>query len=406
MDTKISIAFLDRTEEDITVSLNKNCLLYGLNGQGKTRVLKTIDLLISFSKKENFLDSFKLLKDLNLKSLTINGIPYEELFLVKDSIENIQDNNFIEWMQKKESQLEIYIAYLDMFYKRMVDLDDFTNSYRKRLSVLISRLKRMVKDTERTKYNLDNFVACIDELNRLFYIFDKFNREERLLSFNEENAMRHSLIYQDYREIIYLGEDILNSLKVTIDFSDIELMKKFDIEKNKVKSALNNTITKYITTENLMITEIEQYIKNKIFLEKNRYFENIWNDRKVSDNFFIDLKSKLRDLNRLLNNYMKVEIHIDFDGNILFKKSNEEIDFHKLSSGEKRVIILFSSITFFEANLFLIDEPELSLSLNFQNRLVNDLNRLIGNNNMIVATHAPFIFKDFKLLENYEIVNV
>lgn len=403
MDTTISIAFLDRKDEDITISLNKNSLLYGLNGQGKTRVLKTIDLLVSFSKKSDVLDSFKLLKDLNLKFLTINGIPYEELFSVKNSIEDLQDKNFNKWLVDHEDELTLYMDYLDMLYSRIMNLDDFSNRVKQRFAVLIRRLKQCISKETKTIHTVDDLSVRIKELNDLI---EMIAQEERLSNYSKESMMLQSFSDNEYRDIYYLGEKILRSIRMSTSFGSKKLMKRFADEKNKVKLALSSITTSYVTTENLTITEIEQYIKNKIASEKNKYFENMWNGKRGSIEKITIFKVKVRKLNRLLSNYMNVNIDVDFNGNMLFKKSDEEIEFFKLSSGEKRLIILFSSIIFYEANLFLIDEPELSLSLNFQNRLVNDMNRMIENNNMIVATHAPFIFKDFKLLENCEIVNV
>lgn len=73
-----------------------------------------------------------------------------------------------------------------------------------------------------------------------------------------------------------------------------------------------------------------------------------------------------------------------------------DLPIDRLSSGEKRIIKLFLSVQFTDADIVLIDEPEVSLSLNFQSKLINDLLLLASTNRkkMILATHAPFIFED------------
>ena len=61
-----------------------------------------------------------------------------------------------------------------------------------------------------------------------------------------------------------------------------------------------------------------------------------------------------------------------------------------------RIIKLFLSVVFEKADIYLIDEPEVSLSLNFQSKLINDLVYLCERkgSRIVLATHAPYIFKD------------
>lgn len=80
---------------------------------------------------------------------------------------------------------------------------------------------------------------------------------------------------------------------------------------------------------------------------------------------------------------------------------NKEIELSQLSSGEKQIVSLFSML--YLSNLaiprfknkkiiLLIDEPELSLSMRWQRKLLPDIMNS-GNCSMLVAvTHSPFIF--------------
>lgn len=67
----------------------------------------------------------------------------------------------------------------------------------------------------------------------------------------------------------------------------------------------------------------------------------------------------------------------------------------KLSSGEQHEIILFYKLIFdFEKNsLILIDEPELSLHISWQNKFIDDIKKVIDKKKMttIIATHSPDI---------------
>jgi len=85
----------------------------------------------------------------------------------------------------------------------------------------------------------------------------------------------------------------------------------------------------------------------------------------------------------------------------IFLPDEKPIDFNLLSSGEKQIITLFSYLVFSEnknKKIVLIDEPELSLSVLWQERLLVDLSGLADS--LIAATHSPFIFSD-PLIKNY-----
>lgn len=85
------------------------------------------------------------------------------------------------------------------------------------------------------------------------------------------------------------------------------------------------------------------------------------------------------------SNLMKVVVRNVFSG--------EEIDLEALSSGEKQVISLFSHL-YLESGqkIVLIDEPELSLSLDWQKRLLPDVITSPGCAQLLAITHSPFIF--------------
>ena len=73
------------------------------------------------------------------------------------------------------------------------------------------------------------------------------------------------------------------------------------------------------------------------------------------------------------------------------------IDLSKVSSGERKLIIIFAVGIFFNKFLML-DEPELSLSLVWQETLLPDLLNECDNH-MILATHSPYIVNDESVRE-------
>lgn len=69
------------------------------------------------------------------------------------------------------------------------------------------------------------------------------------------------------------------------------------------------------------------------------------------------------------------------------------VKFDDLSSGEKQVISLFAHMYLDSRNkIVLIDEPELSLSIDWQRRLLPDVVKAPNCSQLLAITHSPFIF--------------
>ena len=73
---------------------------------------------------------------------------------------------------------------------------------------------------------------------------------------------------------------------------------------------------------------------------------------------------------------------------------NSSIDIRNLSSGEKQIISLFSKIYLESSEEFILlfDEPELSLSIEWQKILLPDILKSGKCKLLLAVTHSPFIF--------------
>lgn len=73
--------------------------------------------------------------------------------------------------------------------------------------------------------------------------------------------------------------------------------------------------------------------------------------------------------------------------------SRREVPLESLSSGEKQMISLFARLYLYPGNkIVLIDEPELSLSLDWQRQILPDVLTAPTCRQLIAITHSPFIF--------------
>ncbi|MDY8137454.1 AAA family ATPase [Aquimarina sp. 2201CG5-10] len=129
----------------------------------------------------------------------------------------------------------------------------------------------------------------------------------------------------------------------------------------------------------------------------------------VEDSFekikiFDTISKKIEILLDIINKRFKhKKLIIDKEEGFLFKSTiikDEENNFqtinvNQLSSGEQNELVLFYSLLFKtkKDSLILIDEPEVSLHISWQNSFIHDLKEITKLNNLdvLIATHSPDI---------------
>ena len=81
---------------------------------------------------------------------------------------------------------------------------------------------------------------------------------------------------------------------------------------------------------------------------------------------------------------------------LIFKDGEETIHLGQLSSGEKQLLIILLRVFLMdeEPYVLLMDEPEISLHIEWQYRLFEEIQRLNPRCQIITSTHSPSIFGD------------
>lgn len=90
-------------------------------------------------------------------------------------------------------------------------------------------------------------------------------------------------------------------------------------------------------------------------------------------------------------------IGIDLSTNkLIFKDDNQYIHLEDLSSGEKQFLLIIFKVFLMEGKpaILLMDEPEISLHIDWQYELVNIIRQLNPNCQLIISTHSPSVFGD------------
>ena len=78
-----------------------------------------------------------------------------------------------------------------------------------------------------------------------------------------------------------------------------------------------------------------------------------------------------------------------------FSPTDDGIPMDSLSSGEKQIVSLFARLCLDRADyIIMIDEPELSLSIEWQRRLLPDIVKTEACKGLLAITHSPFVFQN------------
>lgn len=122
----------------------------------------------------------------------------------------------------------------------------------------------------------------------------------------------------------------------------------------------------------------------------------------VEDKFtvFEELRDKIGLLTEVINSrFLNKKMHIRQSKGFVFTPTagtdSNLLSASELSSGEQHQLVLFYELLFRvqSGSLILIDEPELSLHIAWQNQFLTDLERIVkaGDFDVILATHSPDI---------------
>lgn len=149
------------------------------------------------------------------------------------------------------------------------------------------------------------------------------------------------------------------------------------------------------TTKLLYGLNASQFVKVNKLLKEFEKFERESNKALEKINLYIET----------LNFFLK-----DSAKKLLFKEDTSELAFHTmdrkgyittefrdikyLSSGEQQLLVLFSYIAFNsqDGKLYIIDEPELSLHIKWQEEFLNQLEKITPSGvQLILATHSPIL---------------
>ncbi|EEZ39545.1 TPA: AAA family ATPase [Photobacterium damselae] len=324
-------------------------------------------------RNENFSSPSKVRKvlgDLSLSNYSLNDIPQSLVAL--------------------ESALNFHVLYLPTYRRIERDLKQIFPSLEddlKKYNRYHSSFIRNREHIELVEFGMQDVQSMISsKMNEL------------------ENEFRSSLetLTSGYLRVILRKEYMQEESLPTYKFNDSELDAIFEkIERDgsffSSDDLINLRRTAHALNEGSLSSDIDMLsahlIKQLLNLHKNQ----------------LNKEDKVRTFAKLTNSYLKgkkfefdnkefrLPLVPDFENSeFILCESPNEIDLGLLSSGEKQIVSLFAHmyLSDFDDYLVIIDEPELSLSVPWQKRLLEDIALTSNCSGLIAVTHSPFIYNN------------
>lgn len=397
---------------DFNVNFNSNMtFLIGINGSGKTSVLNAISWVLTPSLKKLVNNKFekivikitdqghgeviKVYKDLNKDKIIFNRSGNEiELPL------EVKDNDFREtYFETNKRALE--------FINNLPPTPIFLPLDRIRLSKKAPTIRRVRVSRSRTirqRYNtIDNSLKEILNLVEKFYRekhteLNKYNEELRkqlvLSTFRyHKNKMSKPWSMEEVKNKRKIIKRAMNSLGIFETEQKNNYFDNFFDELEKVAIKLDS---KNKTKENEKITdEMFEWLINSPQIQRiNDLIDLIKEYNKNKEELFSEISLFLEVINSFFGDTNK-NIEFDKTGEIVVEFQNEPRSVNMLSSGERQLLIIFAHLFFgvdkSNSLIYMVDEPELSLHLKWQNQFAKFLRKASPDSQFILATHSPEI---------------
>jgi predicted ATPase len=408
--TKAAASFF----KDVTIFI-------GLNGTGKTTFINLISAVLT-------VDLFQL-NSLQFEEITINLIEPNKKSKRKITVANTQEpsNSFNGYsIYEYKVGTKTYTVYLtpdarlkkplnekESFRYLSPDIRRQYISLKREISSLVEisqiSVYRQVT-SESFEFDPRQRATAVDE--RLQQLFERFSRYQ--LKLETQLNERSTRFQQDaLASLLYNEEfDEFNSHRLQ-DISEMDL----ETQSDRLSSAFrelgiqgkSEQITKHINKLRDALKDLKESTQkgsvsvNNVFALPLIYRTNriidLLNQSEEDKKKIIEPRQKFFDTLRdfMTNKKFQYDNKI---GGLFFSLDGVENDifsWFSLSSGEKQLLIQFMEVVLQEGKslIFIADEPELSLHVSWQEKLLKALRDLNENAQLIVATHSPDIVADF-----------
>ncbi|MCG7928859.1 MAG: ATP-binding protein [Candidatus Thiodiazotropha lotti] len=410
-------------------------ILVGENGAGKTTVLHLLYYLLSgqWSAMAKYKFEYLRLTIGNTKHIVnYSDIKDSLLRIDKKILHNLPLNvrhRVLALLEQTEGQLPVHELeelcdhYNIPLHYLIGQLDLFDNPRRGKPSALSKKLDEIISSLGAQLLYLPTYRRIEQELNLIFKGLDERelkNRRRMLASRrNTDNYVElvefgmkdvEFDIRKTQEELDKFARENLNTLTfsylgdiVEKKYESVDLLPIKEVDQKTIDNILNRIQEPVLSQDN------KRHLKKIIQTVKDDSTKLVHSQ--VICHYFTKLmafheelekkETKIVNFCKACNNYMvDKEFQYNtssFNFRIVPKPVNDvdrEIELQNLSSGEKQIVSLFSHLYLSGGKKYfvLIDEPELSLSVDWQRKFVSDIRKADFCTGIVAVTHSPFIY--------------
>jgi len=220
-------------------------------------------------------------------------------------------------------------------------------------------------------------ILPVDDVKLNYRIFDPI--DEIIIELSNNIVIRAN---SEERQITGIIDNPIFNLNLSyINTFDV-VEKSKDINTTFLDILIENLKNDFVRYQRDLSNQVEEAFNNKTATTQIDKIQSLYNTK----NLFIEK----------LNFLFKLTEKVFDEKNFNFKKNKVEnpIEVTKLSSGEKQILIILLT-TLLQDNkkfVFLLDEPEISLHVEWQRELINHLRELNPNSQLVLATHSPTLY--------------
>jgi predicted ATPase len=369
---KLTITDLNKSNGTRTIKFNEDInILTGKNGSGKTTILKLLWYCISGNIERAVREiAFKeVVIETNKYTLKISKIETDQSETVSIKLSNTDETVILEGDE-------------------LITAEEFVN-----------------------RVNL----STIELLNRSIF-FPTFRRIEGGFSMNENQNQRYGRANRPHmlyvlRDKSYNGSEIQQAVTTHANLLSVGLHKF-------VSSISTIDIQQLITAQHSKATDIGDNLSRILSERVSNEIQN-YKSNKLNNNDARSLEDAISTLDRINGDVLEFEANrkeafrsltilsdiistifkdkgITLGRNVRFGDINKSISSDLLSAGEKQMLSFLCYNAFYQDCPFFIDEPELSLHLDWQRTLLNVMAEQQTNNQLFIATHSPFIYTQYE----------
>ena len=388
-------------------------IFIGKNGSGKTTFINiiqsvlTVELLslsnlqfdsvvinLSDGSHKRKITVTKTLDDIGYSSIEYQigtskyRIPYNlirEIKLYGNRIRGLSQRYYREVEEiKKQINKLVNVSYLSVYRDEIKKSDNAIQNRDENHNSINTRLNKLMSELTAYQLQLENDLLIESKsfqenvLRTMLY-----NEEFDHIDISKKKSIDIDSARQGLRQA-YKGLGIL-------DTKTAEVIEKHVKAIEKATRGINNHVTLKVGLSVQDITPITLLNRTRRIIE-------------LSDSLEETKKRIMRPLNQfieILNSFHDSKIFEfprDKNRTIVIKKEDNDIQVSELSSGEKQLMILLTE-SLLQKNsqtLYIADEPELSLHIEWQRKLLPSIKQINPNSQIIIATHSPEIVGKLK----------